>query len=356
MAALSRFISRLGEKGLPFFKLLKVSTCFPWSDEVDIAFKQLKLFLTKPPIMMAPQPDETLLIYIAATSRVVSIAITIERKEARHTYKKLLYAILVTSHKLRHYFEYYNIMMVTKFPLGDILCNKEANNHIIKWAIKLSTYSIEFRSRPTIKSQVLTDFVAEWTEIQEPIPTTCPEHWVMYFDGVLNINSASVGILFIMLTKDRLRYILRIHFPASNNATEYEACIHGLYIAIELGVKCLMVYGDSALVIYQGNKDWSYSSEKMDAYCTEIRKLKGSSIGLDMIGPFKPTPGGFQYVYVTIDKFSKWIEYKLLVLATLKKAVELFEDIIHIFGLPNSIIIDLKTTFTGHHFWDFYED
>ena len=71
-----------------------------------------------------------------------------------------------------------------------------------------------------------------------------------------------------------------------------------------------------------------------------------------MIGPFKPTLGGFRYVYVAIDKFSKWIEYKPLVLATAKMVVELFEDIIHRFGLPNSIITDLETTFTGHHFWD----
>ena len=66
--------------------------------------------------------------------------------------------------------------MVTEFPLGDILHNKEANGRIIKWVVELGTYSIEFRSRPTIKSQVLLDFVAEWTEIQEPIPATCPEH------------------------------------------------------------------------------------------------------------------------------------------------------------------------------------
>ena len=69
-----------------------------------------------------------------------------------------------------------------------------------------------------------------------------------------------------------------------------------------------------------------------------------------MIGPFKLALGGFRYVYVTIDKFSKWIKYKPLVSATAKKAVELFEDIIHRFGLPNSIITDLGTTFTGHHF------
>ena len=75
-----------------------------------------------------------------------------------------------------------------------------------------------------------------------------------------------------------------------------------------------------------------------------------------MIGPFKLMPDGFRYVYVAIDKFSKRIKYKPLVLAIAKKAVELFEDIIHRFGLPNSIITDLKTTFTSHHFWDFYED
>ena len=71
----------------------------------------------------------------------------------------------------------------------------------------------------------------------------------MHFDGALNINGASAGILFITPTKDKLQYVLRIHFPASNNATEYEACLHGLHIAVELGVKCLMVYGDSTLVI-----------------------------------------------------------------------------------------------------------
>ena len=97
----------------------------------------------------------------------------------------------------------------------------------------------------------------------------------MYFDDALNINGAGAGILFPMPTKDKLRYVLRIHFPASNNAAKYEACLHGLRIAVELGVKRLMAYRDSTLVINQLNKDWSCSSEKMDAYCAEIRKLEG---------------------------------------------------------------------------------
>ena len=69
-----------------------------------------------------------------------------------------------------------------------------------------------------------------------------------------------------------------------------------------------------------------------------------------MIRPFKPTSGGFRWVYVYIDKFSKWIEYKPLVWATTKKAVKLLDDIIHQFGLPNSIITDLGSTFTSSDF------
>ena len=72
-----------------------------------------------------------------------------------------------------------------------------------------------------------------------------------------------------------------------------------------------------------------------------------------MIGPLKLALGGFKYVYVTIDKFFKWIKYKPLVIATMKKAANLFEDIIYRFSLPNGIIIDLSPTFTNNDFWDF---
>ena len=75
-----------------------------------------------------------------------------------------------------------------------------------------------------------------------------------------------------------------------------------------------------------------------------------------MIGPFKKGPGGFRWVYDAIDKFYKWIKYKPLIQSTAKKVVKLFNDIIHRFGLPNSIITDLGSTFTDSDFWDFCED
>ena len=87
MVALSHFISCLGEKGLPFFKLLKAQEKFVWSEDADKAFAKLEQFLTTPPIMTATEKDETLLIYITVTNRVVSTAIVVEQEEARNAYK-----------------------------------------------------------------------------------------------------------------------------------------------------------------------------------------------------------------------------------------------------------------------------
>jgi len=79
---------------------------------------------------------------------------------------------------------------------------------------------------------------------------------------------------------DKLRYVLRLHFRASNNTAEYEMALHGLCIAIELSVKRLQVYDDSALVVNQLNKDWNCTNEKMDAYCTVTRKLEDKFYGI----------------------------------------------------------------------------
>jgi len=101
----------------------------------------------------------------------------------------------------------------------------------------------------------------------------------MFFDGSLNINGADTGILFVSPNKDKLRYI----FPVSNNVAEYEACLHGIRLAVELGVKCLYVHGDSALVINQLNKEWDTTHEKMDLYYKEIHKWEANFYGIEYI-------------------------------------------------------------------------
>jgi hypothetical protein len=175
MAALNRFISKLGERGLPFFKLLKHQEKVVWTLEADQALAQLKDFLSKPPILTAPRKKEQLLLYLAAPTHVVSTAIIVERHEDGHAYpvqrpvyfvnevlseskahyqlvQKLLYAVLITSRKLRHYFQEYSISVVTDYPLGDILRNKDTTRRISKWADELGALNIDFMPQTAIKS------------------------------------------------------------------------------------------------------------------------------------------------------------------------------------------------------------
>jgi dsDNA-binding SOS-regulon protein len=87
MAALNRFISKLEERGLPFFKLLKHQEKFVWTEEADQALTQLKDFLSKPPVLIAPRKQEQLLLYLAATTHVVSTTIVVDRQEEGHAYQ-----------------------------------------------------------------------------------------------------------------------------------------------------------------------------------------------------------------------------------------------------------------------------
>ena len=145
--------------------------------------------MLKPPRRATPiQPAEDLLLYISCTTHVASTALVVERVEEGHAYpvqhpvvyfnsedlgpskkkypqvQKLLYAVLLTARKLRHYFDDHKVIVVTGFPIGDILRNKEAIGRIAKWAYELGAHDIEFRPRTAIKTQTLVDFVSEWTE------------------------------------------------------------------------------------------------------------------------------------------------------------------------------------------------
>jgi hypothetical protein len=81
LAALSRFISRLGEKGLPLYRLLRKAERFTWTPEAEEALGNLKGLLTNAPILVPPTAGEALLIYVAATTQVVSATIVVERRE-----------------------------------------------------------------------------------------------------------------------------------------------------------------------------------------------------------------------------------------------------------------------------------
>jgi hypothetical protein len=95
LATLSRFISRLGERGLPLYRLLRKMDCFSWTLEAQEALDKLKALLTKAPILVPPAEGEPLLLYVAATTLVVSAAVVVEWQEEGHALKvqRLIYFI-----------------------------------------------------------------------------------------------------------------------------------------------------------------------------------------------------------------------------------------------------------------------
>jgi hypothetical protein len=137
VAAVSRFINRLGEKAFPLYKLMKKSDEFVWTDEADPALKDLKRVLSTAPVLAAPEDQEPMLLYMAAINMVVSIVIVVERKEEAQEYimqrpvyyvsevlteskqryphyQKLAYGVFLASRKLRHYFYDHKITVVSK--------------------------------------------------------------------------------------------------------------------------------------------------------------------------------------------------------------------------------------------------
>jgi hypothetical protein len=297
LASLSRFISRLGENGLPLYRLLKKHKHFSWTAEAQVALDKLKATLAHALILTPLQNGEPLYLYAAATTQAVSAVIVVERIEEGHALpvqrpvyyisqvlfetkarypqiQKLLYAVVLAWRKLRHYFEAHPVTVVSSFPLGEIIRNPDDAGRIAKWSVELMGETLSYAPRKEIKSQIPADFVAEWMDTELPPLQIQAECWTLYFDGSGMKTEAGVGLLFISPLEEHMRYVVRLHFPVSNNMAEYEALLYGLRIAIETGIKHLDIRGDSQLVIDQGMKNASCHDEEMEAYCNTMRALK----------------------------------------------------------------------------------
>ena len=166
--------------------------------------------------------------------------------------EKLVLAFVTTSRKLRPYFQAHTIEVPTEYPMKKILHKPETSGRLIKWAIELSEFDIRYKSRTTIKGQILVDFIMEFTTV-EPVEATQLKPdlpiWRLSVDEATNAQGSSAGLILNSPYGIDVEYALRFGFQASNNEAEYEAIIAGLNLAHSMEPDQLEVRSDSQLVV-----------------------------------------------------------------------------------------------------------
>nr|ABB47092.1 retrotransposon protein, putative, Ty3-gypsy subclass [Oryza sativa Japonica Group] len=194
--------------------------------------------------------------------------------------EKLAYALVMASRKLKHYFQAHKVIGPSQYPLGEILRGKEVTGRLSKWAAELSPFDLHFVARSAIKSQVLADFVAEWTPVLVPNPEPAEQFWVMCSNRLWSHRGAGVAAVLFSPNGVPIRYATRLQFDTTNNAVEYEAVLLGLRKAKALGVRRLLIRTDSKLVAGHVDKSFEAKEEGMKKYLEAVRSMEKCFTGI----------------------------------------------------------------------------
>jgi hypothetical protein len=136
--------------------------------------------------------------------------------------------------------------------------------------MEIGQYNVEFIPRRAIKSQALIYFIAEWTDSGLSGIGDLLDQWVMYFDGLYTLKGAGAGVMLIPPEGDMVKYVIQIEFLATNNTAEYEGLVTRLRLAKELGIRRLLIRGDSQLMAKQIQKEYDCNNDKMAEYLAEV--------------------------------------------------------------------------------------
>jgi ribonuclease HI len=199
---------------------------------------------------------------------------------------KLLYAVLIASRKLRHYFQAHRISAVTSYP--------NATGNIAKWTAELAEFELDFVLRNVVKSHVLANFIVNWTPSASPLggpDDSEPEpralvftgsHWTLFFDGSSRKQGADAGVVLLAPHGNQIKYMVYLYFMTTNNMIEYEALLFGLSTTLSLGVRQLLMKEVSQLIVKQVKGDCSYNDPQLATHLLHACKLEKDFEVLDL--------------------------------------------------------------------------
>ncbi|XP_022156791.1 uncharacterized protein LOC111023625 [Momordica charantia] len=184
--------------------------------------------------------------------------------------EKLALALVTSARRLRPYFQAHTMTVLTNVPLKQVFHKPETSGHLMKLAVELSEYDIQFEPRTAIKGQVVADFIAELA-LPSAQTSTPDQPWTVYVDGSSNEKGCGAGVLLLASDDMRFEYALRFNFRTSNNEAGYEALFVGLRMAKGLGATHLLIFSDSQLIVNQIREDYQTKDPWMEKYLGKVR-------------------------------------------------------------------------------------
>jgi hypothetical protein len=148
--------------------------------------------------------------------------------------KKKCYVVVTSARKLQHYFKAHTIKVLTNQSLNDVFGNRDSSRRISKWAMELSKHVVDFEKHSAMKSQILADFVAEWTEPGSAVEGAVPvSPWLVCYDRAWGIAGAEAAAILTSPSGIKLSYAVRSRFNkeadrCTNNMAKHEAIRLGL--------------------------------------------------------------------------------------------------------------------------------
>ena len=280
IVALNRFVSKVTDKFLPLFRTLRKS--FEWTDECQIAFDNLKTYLSSSPRLSPSKPGEELYLYLAVSQAAMSTTLVREedrsqrpvyftsralrRAEERYPQmEKLAFVLIIAARKLKPYFQAHTIVVLIDKSLRKAISSPEAAGRMALWAMELSEFDIRYCPRTAIKGQVVADFIAEFT-LGDGQGVEEKRQWNIYTNRSSNRQARGAGIMIQTPEGDEIRCMIRLDFPTTNNEAEYEALVAGLDLTRATGADSMVVHYDSQMVTNQVNGGYECKNERMGRY------------------------------------------------------------------------------------------
>ena len=211
----------------------------------------MKKYLSSPPLLSPSVLGEELYLYIAVSQAAVSAALVRDEggsqrlvyfisrafqgaEERYPRMEKLAFALITAARKLKPYFQAHTIVVLTDQPLKRAMSSPEAVGRMALWAIELSEFDVQYRPRTAIKGQIVADFIAEYTQAEDK-GAEGQKLWSIHMDGSSNQHLGGAGVVILTLEGDKIKCMIRLDFPTTNNKAEYEALVARLDLAKATG-------------------------------------------------------------------------------------------------------------------------